>query len=131
MVSQMRISAIIIREAYYEKYCLCDICPGAIQYTWIPDIFKFGMKYPHFHYKAFEQFSQLSEKEIIEVMKEQLRGPLTFPGLKDMPESIFHCQYSRERPHKHVASPSPDEKICTRSCAGCVTCKREGGKCDG
>jgi len=89
------------------------------------------MRHPHSRPKAFQQFIGLPDEERVEVMEVQLRGPLTFPGLKDMPESTFHRQSSRERPHTYVASPKPGRKMCTRSCTGCVTCKREVVGCDG
>lgn len=129
--SQMRTGLPVMLQAYNEMYRLCDIRPDAIRYDWIPDIFKFGIRHPRYRCKAFEQFSQLTEKGRIEAMEVQLRGPLTFPGLTDMPESTFHRQCSAERPQKHAASPKPGRKICTRSCAGCITCKREGENCDG
>jgi hypothetical protein len=128
--SQLRTGPSIMAEAYNEKFRLCDLRPDATQYNWMPDIFKSGMRHPHLRHKAFQQFSKLSDKKRIELMTVQLRGPLRFPGLEDMPESTFHRQCSREQPQKHGASSKPGRKFCTRSCTGCITCKNEGGKCD-
>ncbi|KAH8787551.1 hypothetical protein F5882DRAFT_110904 [Hyaloscypha sp. PMI_1271] len=129
--SQMRTGPPVMREAYEKKYRLCDICPDAIRYNWIPDIFKFGMENPRLRDKAFQQFYGLSEKKSIEVMTVQLHGPLTFPGLKDMPESTFHYLCSKVQLRKHITTPKRSRKRCTRSCAGCVTCKSEGENCNG
>ncbi|KAE9373830.1 hypothetical protein N431DRAFT_557791 [Stipitochalara longipes BDJ] len=125
----MREGTTVMTEAYRGKYRLCDINPNAIQYEWIPEIFKLGMRNPQSRSEAFVQFYGLSTQQRIGAMIAQLGGSLAFPGSNDMPQSTFHRKYEYERPQMHVASPEPRQKVCTRSCAGCVSCK--GEECDG
>jgi hypothetical protein len=119
--SQMRTGPSVMSEAYDKMYRLCDIQPDAIRYRWIPEIFKFGMRYPCYRHQAFQEYITLSKDARLERMTRGNRGSLTFPGLADMPKSTFHYSCGREQPENYVP----------RLCAGRILCKCEGEKCDG